>query len=75
VTEQAVAAKTTEKKPTLLSMDALIQFKLVILLAIWCFKIVQPFLIPVLWSLIIAVALSPVHANRGFQSPVRHIEF
>jgi predicted PurR-regulated permease PerM len=63
VTEQTIELETTEKKPTLLSMDALIQFVLIILLAIWCFKIVQPFLIPVLWGLIIAVALSPVHAK------------
>jgi predicted PurR-regulated permease PerM len=63
VTEKPSEAATTEKKPTLLSMDALIQFVLIILLAIWCFKIVQPFLIPVLWGLIIAVALSPVHAK------------
>jgi predicted PurR-regulated permease PerM len=55
-TEQAIDSQATENKPTLLSMDALIQFVLIILLAIWCFKIVQPFLIPVLWGLIIAVA-------------------
>jgi predicted PurR-regulated permease PerM len=63
VTENTTESPTIEKKPTVLSMDALIQFVLIILLAIWCFKIVQPFLIPVLWGLIIAVALSPVHAK------------
>ena len=62
-TEKVIDSQATETKPTLLSMDALIQFVLIILLAIWCFKIVQPFLIPVLWGLIIAVALSPVHAK------------
>jgi predicted PurR-regulated permease PerM len=62
-TEQAIDSQATENKPTMLSMDALIQFVLIILLAIWCFKIVQPFLIPVLLGLIIAVALSPVHAK------------
>ena len=43
-----------------LTMDALIRFTLILLLALWCFKIVSPFLILLLWGLIIAVALQPV---------------
>lgn len=49
--------------PVPLTMDALIRFSLIILLAVWCFQIVAPFLIPVVWGLIIAVALHPVYAR------------
>lgn len=59
----APEAKAENAAPTPLTMDALIQFSLIILLALWCFKIVSPFLIPVLWGMIIAVALQPVYAK------------
>lgn len=49
--------------PAALNMDVLIRFSLIVLLALWCFEIVKPFLIPVLWALIIAVAFSPLHAR------------
>lgn len=53
----------TDSAPEPLTMDALIRFSLIILLAVWCFQIVSPFLIPVIWGLIIAVALHPLYAR------------
>lgn len=53
----------TNVMPAPLTMDGLIRFSLIILLSFWCFKLISPFLIPVLWGLIIAVALKPVHAK------------
>lgn len=46
---------------TPLTLDALIRFSLIVMLAFWCFKIISPFIIPMLWGLIIAVALHPVY--------------
>lgn len=62
---EAVETSLDNVAPTPLTMDALIRFSLIILLALWCFKIVSPFLIPVLWGMIIAVALQPVYAKVG----------
>jgi predicted PurR-regulated permease PerM len=43
------------------AMEATIRIGLVILLAIWCLEIVSPFIVPVCWGVIIAVALHPLH--------------
>ena len=48
-----------------LTLDGLLRFSLIILLVIWCFQIVVPFIAPVLWGLIIAVALQPVYTKMG----------
>ncbi|MBY6186293.1 AI-2E family transporter [Marinobacter hydrocarbonoclasticus] len=42
-------------------IEALIKFGLILVLLIWCFQIVRPFFIPVLWGAILAVALYPLH--------------
>ncbi len=44
-----------------LSLDTLIRFSLIAIMALVCFKIVSPFIVPVVWGLIIAVALKPLH--------------
>ena len=33
------------------------------LLLVWSFEIVKPFILPVLWGIIIAVAIFPIHAK------------
>lgn len=53
------ASTTTMFTP--LTMDALIRFSLILLLAFMCFRIITPFLIPMIWGLIIAVALNPFY--------------
>lgn len=42
-------------------VETTIRLALLSLLAVWCFEIVEPFVIPVLWGLIIAVAVYPVY--------------
>lgn len=41
--------------------EAVIRLAVLALLIIWCFKIVQPFVIPVVWGMIIAVAIHPLY--------------
>ncbi|MEA3276529.1 MAG: AI-2E family transporter [Pseudomonadota bacterium] len=41
------------------ALEATIRIGLLILLAAWCFQIVQPFIIPIVWGIIIAVAAYP----------------
>jgi predicted PurR-regulated permease PerM len=41
-------------------MDAAIQISLLALLVLWCFNIVRPFILPMLWGAIMAVALYPL---------------
>ena len=41
-------------------VDVFIRVALIFLLALWCFEIIKPFLLPVLWGVILAVALFPV---------------
>jgi predicted PurR-regulated permease PerM len=41
------------------AVEAAIRIGLVALLVIWCFQIVQPFIVPLVWGIIIAVAVHP----------------
>lgn len=43
------------------AVEAAIRIGLVFLLAAWCYLIVAPFVIPILWGLIIAVACHPMY--------------
>jgi predicted PurR-regulated permease PerM len=43
-------------------MEAGIRIGLLLLLALWCFEIVRPFIVPVIWGIIIAVAVYPAYA-------------
>ena len=42
------------------AMEAAIRIGLVVLLVVWCFNIVQPFIMLVLWGAIFAVAIYPL---------------
>ena len=42
-------------------MDTAIQIGLIALLALWCFKIAAPFISPIVWAGIIAIAIYPLH--------------
>ncbi len=42
-------------------LTAAIRIGLVVLLAFWSFKIFQPFIIPVVWGIVIAVAIYPLY--------------
>ena len=43
------------------AVEAAIRIGLVFLLAAWCFLIVEPFIIPILWGMIIAIASHPIY--------------
>ncbi len=42
------------------TIEAAVRLGLLLLLATWCFKIIAPFIIPVMWGVIIAVAIYPL---------------
>ncbi len=41
--------------------DTVIRLGLAFLLVIWCFQILRPFIIPVMWGVVIAVAVHPLY--------------
>jgi predicted PurR-regulated permease PerM len=43
------------------AVEAAIRIGLVALLVAWCFQIVRPFIVPVVWGIIIAVAVHPMY--------------
>ncbi|MDH5209524.1 MAG: AI-2E family transporter, partial [Burkholderiaceae bacterium] len=44
-----------------LTVEAAIRIGLLAALTLWCFSIARPFLVPIVWGTIIAVALYPVY--------------
>ena len=60
------------------ALEATIRIGLVVLLVLWCFEIVKPFVVPVIWGIIIAVAtypgyrrlLPPLGDHRGLAAAV-----
>src|SRR5262245_59099562 len=50
-----------------LSAEVVVRVGLLLLLAVWCFSIAEPFLVPILWGMVIAVA---VHRASG---RIRHL--
>jgi len=54
--------------------ETVIRLAVLALLIIWCFKIVQPFVIPVVWGMIIAVAIHPLYKRlTGFMGGRRNL--
>ena len=45
------------------AMASFIQIAAVVLLAMWCFSIVKPFISVVVWGVIISIALYPIHLS------------
>ena len=43
------------------SLEATIQIGLLLIMTVWCFKIVEPFIIPIIWGAIIAIAAYPLY--------------
>ncbi|UCF19181.1 MAG: AI-2E family transporter [Gemmatimonadota bacterium] len=56
----------TDPKLLRSATDIFIHVALIAIMAVWCFRIFEPFLMPVMWGLIIAVALFPIF--RRFRS-------
>ena len=51
---------TQEKSYMELAIDIAIRIGVLALLIAWCFQILRPFITPVIWGTIIAIALYPV---------------
>jgi predicted PurR-regulated permease PerM len=45
------------------SAEVVVRVGLLLVLAFWCFSIAQPFLVPIVWGMIIAVAVHPAFAR------------
>ncbi|MFV1972212.1 MAG: AI-2E family transporter [Thiohalobacterales bacterium] len=56
---QAVESSITDKAFLNRALEAAIRISLVALLVLWCFDIVRPFIIPIIWGVIIAIAAYP----------------
>ena len=44
------------------AMASFIQIGALVVLIVWCFQIIAPFISVILWGMLIAVALYPVHS-------------
>ncbi len=53
------------------ALEATIRIGLVVLLALWCFNIVRPFISTILWGVIIAIALLPTFERFADRLPLR----
>ncbi len=43
------------------ALETSIRIGLVALLVIWCFQVARPFVQPIVWGIILAIAVHPVH--------------
>jgi predicted PurR-regulated permease PerM len=59
----SVDSSAVDQKFLANAMAAFLQIAAVALLIVWCFSIIAPFLMIVLWGLIISIALYPAHVN------------
>jgi len=50
-------------KTTLITIEVAIRLGLLLLLLTWCFLIVMPFILPIMWGMLIAVAIFPLFAK------------
>jgi uncharacterized protein YhhL (DUF1145 family) len=48
------------------ALEAVVRIGVIALLVIWCFEIVHPFIVPIVWGVIIAVAVFLMY--RGLRS-------
>jgi len=54
------------------SLEATIRIGLLIIITVWCFKIVEPFITPLIWGIIIAVAAHPLYSRLRIALGERH---
>jgi len=45
------------------SLEATIRIGLLLIITVWCFKIVEPFIAPIIWGIIIAIAAHPLYSR------------
>ena len=56
-------ARPSEPSPDVMrkAIDVAVRLVLLGLLAYWCFRIFRPFLMPLIWGVVLAVALAPIY--------------
>jgi predicted PurR-regulated permease PerM len=54
------------------SLEATIRIGLLLIITVWCFKIVEPFIIPIIWGIIIAIAAYPLYSRLRTALGERH---
>ena len=54
------------------SLEATIRIGLLLIITIWCFKIVEPFITTIIWGAIIAVAAHPLYLRLRTTIGERH---
>lgn len=54
------------------SLEATIRIGLLIIITVWCFKIVEPFIAPLIWGIIIAIAAHPLYKHLRIALGERH---
>ncbi len=47
------------------ALETSIRIGLIALLVIWCFQVVRPFIQPIVWGIILAIAVRPAHLRLG----------
>ncbi len=63
----------TDPRPHFMTnaLEATIRIGIVLLLALWCFDIIRPFVTTILWGMIIAIALQPTFERFAGWLPLR----
>jgi predicted PurR-regulated permease PerM len=54
------------------SLEVTIRIGLLLIITVWCFKIVEPFITPIIWGIIIAIAAHPLYGRLGTALGERH---
>jgi predicted PurR-regulated permease PerM len=54
------------------SLEATIRIGLLLIITVWCFKIVEPFITPIIWGIIIAIAAHPLYIRLKTALGERH---
>ena len=57
---EKAADAPTDPKLLRSAVDIFVHVALIAIIAVWCFRIFEPFVVPVMWGLIIAAALFPI---------------
>jgi predicted PurR-regulated permease PerM len=63
---------TKERRIVSTALEAAVRIGLVFLLIAWCFQIVRPFVIPIVWGVIIAIAAYPGYQRLQLMLGDRH---
>jgi predicted PurR-regulated permease PerM len=54
------------------ALEAVTKIGLIALLIVWCFQIIHPFIVPILWGIIIAVGIFPIYGWVHHRVSVRN---